>query len=182
MALKNKIFVTGRPGVGKTTLVFKVVEKLKSMKFKVGGIVTLEVRSRGVRTGFKIVDVESGAEAQLASVSSASGPRVGKYLVHVENLDSFAVNSISRALEKCDLLVVDEIGPMELKSQRFIEAVERALDSEKPLLATLHYKLRHPLLDYIRSGRDFEVIELTLSNRDSLTNLIVQRISSALRS
>jgi len=140
----NKIFVTGRPGVGKTTLIFKVSNELKARGLNVGGIVTLEVRSGGVRVGFKIVDIQSGAEARLASVSSAVGPRVGKYLVHVENLDAFAVTSILRALEQCDLVVVDEIGPMELKSQKFIDAVRKALASEKPLLATLRLCCKPP--------------------------------------
>ena len=178
--MTGKIFVTGRPGVGKTTLVFKVSNELRKRGFNVGGIVTLEVRSGGVRTGFKIIDVESGAEAQLASASSAVGPRVGKYLVHVENLDAFAVPSIFRALERCDLVVVDEIGPMELKSQKFIDAVKKVLASEKPLLATLHYKLKHPLLDYIRSRRDFEILELTPSNRDVLPSAIVEKLLRAL--
>jgi nucleoside-triphosphatase len=177
----SKIFVTGRPGVGKTTLVFKVSNELKARGFNVGGIVTLEVRSGGARIGFKIVDIQSGAEAQLASISSAIGPRVGKYLVHVENLDAFAVTSILRALEQCDLVVVDEIGPMELKSQKFIDAVRKALASEKPLLATLHYKLKHPLLDYIRSRRDFELVELTPSNRDALPSAIVEKLLKVFR-
>jgi len=177
----NKIFVTGRPGVGKTTLIFKVSNELKARGLNVGGIVTLEVRSGGVRVGFKIVDIQSGAEARLASVSSAVGPRVGKYLVHVENLNAFAVTSILRALEQCDLVVVDEIGPMELKSQKFIDAVRKALASEKPLLASLHYKLKHPLLDYIRSRRDFEIVELTPLNRDVLPSTIVEKFLKVLR-
>ena len=178
--MTNKIFVTGRPGVGKTTLVFKVSNELKKRGLSVGGIVTLEVRIGGVRTGFKIIDVQSGAEARLASVSSAVGPRVGKYLVHVENLDAFASTSILRALEQCDLVVVDEIGPMELKSQKFIDVVKKALASEKPLLATLHHRLKHPLLDYIRSQKDFEIVELTPSNRDTLLNAIVGKLLRAL--
>ena len=179
--MSGKIFVTGRPGIGKTTLVFKVSNSLKKRGVKVGGIMTLEVRSGGVRTGFKIIDLESGAEAQLASVSSEAGPRIGKYLVHVENLDTFAVNSIDRALEQCDLVVIDEIGPMELKSQRFVDTVRRALSSDKPLLATLHYRLRHPLLDYIRSQRGFEVVELTFSNRDELPNAITEKLLKVLQ-
>lgn len=179
--MTSKIFVTGRPGIGKTTLVFKVSNNLKERGVRVGGIVTLEVRSEGVRTGFKIVDLESGAETQLASISSAVGPRVGKYLVHVENLDAFATGSINRALERCDVVVIDEIGPMELKSQKFVDAVKRALSSGKPLLATLHYRLRHPLLDHVRSRKDFEVIELTLSNRDELLNTITEKLLKALR-
>ncbi|MCS7139930.1 MAG: NTPase [Candidatus Nezhaarchaeota archaeon] len=170
------MFVTGRPGIGKTTLVFKVVDQLRSLGFKVGGIVTLEVRKGGVRSGFKIVDVESGEETSLATVSSAPGPRVGKYLVHVENIDTFAVNSVIKALESGDLVVIDEIGPMELKSQKFVEAVKRVLASKKPLLATLHYRLRHPLLNYIRSHRDYEVIEITESNRDHLVTRIIEKI------
>ncbi len=179
--MSDKVFVTGRPGVGKTTLVLRVSNGLKERGFRVGGIVTLEVRSCGVRTGFKIVDIESGAEAQLAYVSSATGPRVGKYLVRVENLETFAVNSIFKALEQCDLVVVDEIGPMELKSQKFVDAVEKALASEKPFLATIHYRLRHPLLDYIRSRKGFEIIELTLSNRDVLPGVIIERLSKVLK-
>jgi len=151
------------------------------MGLKVGGMVTLEVRSGGVRTGFKIVDVENGMEAPLASASSAPGPRVGKYLVHVENMDSFAVNAITRALEHGDLIVIDEIGPMEVKSQKFVEIVKKALTSEKPLLATLHYRLRHSLLDYIRSRRDFEIIEVTEFNRNILPRHIIEKISSSIK-
>ncbi|RLF10003.1 MAG: hypothetical protein DRJ62_05780 [Thermoprotei archaeon] len=174
--MTSKVMVTGRPGVGKTTVVLRVVEQLKEMGLSVGGIITLEVRSRGVRVGFKMVDLATGREATLASVCSAPGPRVGKYLVHVDNLNSLAVSSIEHAIDECHVVVIDELGPMEFKSQMFVEAAVKALSSQKPLLATLHYKLKHPLLDEIRRRRDVEILEVTEANRDRLPSLIVAKL------
>ena len=157
-----------------------MVDELKKRGIRVGGIVTLEIRKAGTRTGFKIIDIESGREAPLATASTAPGPRVGKYLVHVENMDTMAVEAISKALEQGDVIVIDEIGPMELKSQKFINTVEKVLASEKPLLATIHYRLKHPLLDHIRSRRDAEIIEVTERNRDTLPAQITEKIMASL--
>ncbi|MDI9619560.1 MAG: NTPase [Candidatus Nezhaarchaeota archaeon] len=177
-ALQSKIFVTGRPGIGKTTLTMGVVDQLRRRGFRVGGMVTLELREGGVRRGFKIVDVGSGSEAPLASLSSAPGPRVGKYLVHVKNLDLVAVRAIETSLRQDELVVIDEIGPMELKSQRFVNIVEESLSSRKPILATLHYRLRHPIIDFIRSR--FEVVTIDESNRGLLLSVISERIAACL--
>ncbi len=166
-----RIAVTGRPGVGKTTLCLKVYEALKD-KLRIGGFVTKEVREKGVRIGFKLIDLESGEEAWLAKVGHRSPFKVGKYGVILESIDRFAGKIGGYA--DADLVLLDEIGPMELKSRRFVEAVERLLGRDN-LLFTIHLKSQHPLLKRIRS--EFEVITLTEENRDAVAEEIVRRFA-----
>ncbi len=164
-----KIAVTGRPGVGKTTLCIKVYEELKG-EMVVKGFVTKEVRERGVRIGFKLVDLETGEEEWLARVGGGR-VRVGKYAVLVESVDRFA-ERIGGYMD-ADLVIIDELGPMELKSKRFVRAVE-SLMGRDCLLFSIHLKARHPLLDRVR--REFNVYELTTENRDRVAREIVEMI------
>lgn len=132
---------------------------------------TSEIRE-GDRIGFQVTDLMTGATGTLAHIRG-SGPMVGKYHVNLADLDNIGAKAIERALD-AELIVIDEIGPMELKSWRFVKAVEMALDSGKPMLVTLHQRSIHPLAERIRS--EFEVIEMTKENRDSIANRIVEEI------
>lgn len=160
-----KIAVTGRPGVGKTTLCMKVFKALKNVE----GFVTLEVREKGRRIGFKLHDLKSGEELWLAKVGEGY-PRVGKYVVFLENLDRFA-----RKISDYDgcLIVIDEVGPMELKSDNFVRAMERLIESDKNLLVTVHYKSKHPLVERIK--REFELYVIDEKNRDDVANEIINK-------
>jgi len=160
-----KIAVTGKPGIGKTTLCLKVYQKLKD-KIKVDGFITKEVRDRGIRIGFKIVDLKSGEEFWLAKVGIGK-VKVGKYVVFVENVDRFA-DKIREF--KGDLIIVDEVGPMELKSERFIEAVNELVDSRENLLFTVHYKSKHWLVEKIR--KNFKLYVLNEENRNKIADEI----------
>jgi len=160
-----KIAVTGKPGIGKTTLCLKVYQKLKD-KIKVDGFITKEVRDRGIRIGFKIVDLKSGEEFWLAKVGIGK-VKVGKYVVFVENIDRFA-DKIREF--KGDLIIVDEVGPMELKSEKFIEAVNELVDSRENLLFTVHYKSKHWLVEKIR--KNFKLYVLNEENRNKIADEI----------
>ncbi len=160
-----KIAVTGKPGIGKTTLCLKVYQKLKD-KIKVDGFITKEVRDRGIRIGFKIVDLKSGEEFWLAKVGIGK-VKVGKYVVFVENVDRFA-DKIREF--KGDLIIVDEVGPMELKSEKFIEAVNELVDSRENLLFTVHYKSKHWLVEKIR--KNFKLYVLNEENRNKIADEI----------
>ncbi len=160
-----KIAVTGKPGIGKTTLCLKVYQKLKD-KIEVDGFITKEVRDRGIRIGFKIVDLKSGEEFWLAKVGIGK-VKVGKYVVFVENIDRFA-DKIREF--KGDLIIVDEVGPMELKSEKFIEAVNELVDSRENLLFTVHYKSKHWLVEKIR--KNFKLYVLNEENRNKIADEI----------
>ncbi len=167
-----KLALTGPPGSGKTTLCQRLVETLD---LTIGGILTQEVRgANGKRTGFSIRDIATGTEGTLASGDRDPGPRVGKYRVHLDDLERVAVPAIERALAEAELVIVDEIAPMELKSPAFVEVAQSALDSEGPTLATFKGRQRHPLMTRIR--KDCEVYELTANNRDEIYDAVHERL------
>ncbi|RLF11765.1 MAG: hypothetical protein DRJ98_02640 [Thermoprotei archaeon] len=169
-------FLTGAPGVGKTTAVMKVVEELKRRGFKVGGMLSGEVRRSGVRWGFEVIDLATGARGVLASVEQRTGPSIGKYRVNLHDLEEVGVKAILRALEECDVVVVDEVGPMELYSEAFKEAVRKALDSGKLVLGTVHFKARGGLVDEVKRRADVKVLVLTTGNRDSLAKELAEEL------
>ena len=163
--LTNKVLLTGRPGIGKTTAVLRIVNICRTRGIKVGGMVTVEVRVGGVRRGFKIIDVASGREGVLARVGSGLRPRIGKYVVNIGDLERVGVTAVLNALDSADLVVIDEIGPMELYSERFKNAVKRVFSSDRKAVATLHIRgRRYPIVRrLIEEG--VPVITITVENR-----------------
>ena len=159
----KKVLLTGKPGVGKTTVIKRVVDKMVG---RAGGFYTEEIREGGVRKGFRITSLE-GQEGVLAHVDFKSPYRVGKYGVNLEDLERVGVAALSRALGECDLIVVDEIARMETFSRRFRQVVLQCLDSDKPLLGTIQ-KRDDPFLNAIRRRPDVQVIEVTVENREHL--------------
>lgn len=143
--------ITGPPGVGKTTTVSKVVLKLKSAGVIVGGCSTSEQKSGGARVGFGIRDLTTGRTGELASVSTKVGPRVGRYRVNLTDLARVGATGLEAAAVSSELIVVDEVGPMELVSPEFRRAVARCIGSGKPMLAVVHERLDDDLLNELRS-------------------------------
>jgi nucleoside-triphosphatase len=165
---KRMLLLTGSPGVGKTTVLLKVVESLKAKGYSVGGMISREVRSRGVRVGFEIWDLSSNARGWLAHVNQPSGPQVGKYRVNLDDLNGIGVKAIRKAVDKCDVIAIDEVGPMELFSEKFKEAVRRAVESEKVVVGVVHWKARDRLIEEVKAREDAEIITVTCENRDKL--------------
>ena len=124
----------------------KVIENIKE---RAGGFITREIREGGVRKGFKIVTLD-GDEALLAHVDISSPLRVGKYGVDKKAMEEKAVPSILKAMEEKDIIVIDEIGKMELFSESFKEALKKVLFSQKPVLGTITQKSL-PFSDYVKS-------------------------------
>jgi len=174
--------LTGRPGVGKTTALVKVVEMLRKDGFAVGGFYTREIRRSGVRYGFEICDIGSGETAVLASVEIASGPKVGKYRVSLENMLEVGVGSLRAALERSGAVFVDEVGPMELFCQPFVEAVRELLKSGKPSLLTIHFSARHPVVEEVRRAAGEHLYVLDFGNRDRIPGLVYGVMKEWLRS
>jgi nucleoside-triphosphatase len=167
--------LVGSPGVGKTTVLLKVVESLKANSYGVGGMISREVRSGGTRVGFEVLDLDSGRRGWLAHVSQPSGPRVGKYRVNLEDLDNIGAEAILKAVESSDVVVIDEIGPMELFSERFREAVRKAVNCNKLVVGVMHWKAKDRLIDEVKNREDTETILVTQENRNELAETVMRK-------
>jgi nucleoside-triphosphatase len=163
---KTNIIVTGPPGSGKTRLIQEIVDDLRKHGIVVGGLLTPEVRVGAERTGFQILDVLTGDKGLMADASFQSDVKVGRYGVNVDVIREIGVNALTRAMSSCDLIVIDEIGKMELYSREFQDAVEQAISSDKPLIGTIGEKLVHPFAMRIKEMPTVRVVTLTRSNWD----------------
>ena len=157
-----KIGITGLPGSGKTYALLRVIEMLQDGE---------------VKTGFTVRNLLSGETEVFASTEFESKVMVGKIGVDLNTLEAVGVKAIREACECCDIIVIDEVGKMEVESEAFIEAVKEALDAEKPMIITLHKKSRNPLLQDIRRRDDVRILEVTPTNRNILPYKIVRLMS-----
>lgn len=144
-----------------------------------GGVISGEIRQSGVRIGFSLEDLITHEQGTLAHVDMEEGPRIGKYRVNLRDLERVGVAAIRRALASADIVIVDELGPMELCSQPFISAVEEALASSKPFLGTIHKRASHRLVTSIKTNPQYYVVEVTQQNRQEIPNRIVGRLKEA---
>jgi nucleoside-triphosphatase len=167
--------LTGEPGVGKTTVLLKIVDALKAKGYSAGGMVSREVRSGGSRVGFEILDLSSNRHGWLAHVNQKNGPRIGRYHVNLEDLNNIGVKAIVEALENSDAIAIDEIGPMELFSTKFRETVKKAVESEKLVVGIIHGKARDKLIDEVKKREDAEIIEVTTNNRNNIHELVMAK-------
>ena len=126
-----------------------------------GGVLARDKRYKDRRIGFELLDLGSGATGMLAD-ETGDGPQLGKYRVHLDDLDRIGARAVENAL-KCDPIIVDEIGHMELSSHSSILAVEKAIASPKTMLVVLHEWSRHRLAKKIRGS--FKVITATQRTR-----------------
>jgi len=172
--LNLRIGITGKPKVGKSTVIKEVIMSLKAEGIAVGGMLTAEIHEGMGRIGFSIEDISTGVKGILAHVHQR-GPKVGKYGVNLTDLDSIGAHSIINALACPEprIIIVDEIGPMELKSNKFIEAVENAMRSDKHLIVSVHQRSDHELVRQIKST--FEIVEVTEKNRNELATIIMKK-------
>ncbi len=158
--MKQVYLLTGKPGTGKTSLIKQAIAGLGG---KAGGFYTEEIRRGGVREGFRLVTLD-GQEAILAHINIHSPHRVGKYGVDIDSLDRAGVSALNRAAEEGSLVIVDEIGRMELFSANFREAVWQIITSGKKVLGTIMFKA-NPWADRIKRQPQVNVVEVTRANR-----------------
>jgi nucleoside-triphosphatase len=173
--MRRVLLLTGKPGTGKTAL---IKETLAVAKVKGGGFYTEEIRAGGMRQGFKLVTLD-GQEATLAHVGISSPHQVSKYRVDTDSLNKVGVYVLRQALKESDLIVIDEIGKMELLSPQFREAVTLAISSGKRVLGTIMLN-PHPFADEIKRHPEVETLVVTRDNRTEVMRKVLNWLIEAM--
>jgi nucleoside-triphosphatase len=180
---KKRVFlITGVPCSGKTTALWNAVNSLKESGCSVGGMLSREIREGSKRLGFEILSLSSPKRGLLAHVNQKTGPQIGKCRVNIEDLRRVGTQSIAEAVEKCDVVVIDEIGPMELLSEEFKDTTQKALDSCKTVAPVIHHRVKAGLITRVKNRQDMEIFEVTLESRDTSYRVITERVVRSLRS
>ncbi len=157
------LLITGPPGIGKTTAIRAVASGLAGARL--GGFFTQEMRNRGVRRGFELVTFD-GRRAVMAHVDHRGGPRVGKYGVDTDVLETTARTSL--AVDRgIDVYLVDEIGKMECLSPGFVTAMRTLLDAGRPVVATIGER-GGGFIAEVKRRPDVALWRLTHDNRDAV--------------
>jgi len=174
-----RVFLTGQPKVGKTTAIRLIANDLEKRGRRVGGMITSEIRDAGERVGFQLEDISTHKVGILAHSQEKSRdvcPVVGKYHVNLLDIERIGAAAIRNAVNTADVIIIDEIGPMELKSKEFIAAVEFAFASEKTLIGTIHRLCTHQLISSIKSSAGFRLIEVSFHNRVHIPSEVVEAV------
>jgi nucleoside-triphosphatase len=164
--------IEGRPGTGKTTALQRLAELLRNRGVALAGFLTEEIREGGRRVGFSI-ETFGGEQGMLAHVERRGPPRVGRYGVALEEFERLALPALR---VQADVVLIDELGKMELASGAFRDAVASSLAGDAPVVATVH-AFRHPFTDLLKGRPDAEVLRLTRENRDQLPSLLAETLA-----
>jgi nucleoside-triphosphatase len=163
----KNLFLTGLPGIGKTTVIQKALEKLS---IPVAGFYTREIRDGTARVGFAIVTLD-GKEGILAHVRAKGTFRLGRYTVNIEDIERLAVPAMTPASPD-QLVVIDEVGKMECFSEAFREALLKALDSPNVVLGTVAARGTN-FIETIKRRPDVTILEVNFRNRNDLHEKLV---------
>ena len=172
--MERVLLLTGKPGTGKTAIIKEAIAKAG---IKAGGFYTEEIRVGGIRQGFKIVTFD-GKEAILAHVNISSPYQVSKYKVDIANLNKVGVSALYRGLKENDLIVIDEIGKMELLSPQFREVILQAIGSGNKVLGTIMLG-PHPFADEIKQHPKVKILLLSRANHSQVLGEILSWLKVA---
>jgi nucleoside-triphosphatase THEP1 len=168
--MEKNILITGEPRSGKSTLFEKVLDKTPNKR----GFHTREVRRDGLeRTGFQVV-TDDGWTVPLANIYLSTPYRVSRYGVNVSGFKKIIEPLFLYDEDK--LLYIDEIGEMELLSNRFQELVTEYLNAENPFLGTISKVYSNDFTEEIKRRDDVTLIELTQGNIDKVYRRVLNEL------
>lgn len=185
----GNFLVTGPPRSGKTTVLERTCDLLRATSADavlpgdstIGGFYTPEIRQDGKRVGFELRSLTREQSAVLAHVEFETGPQVGKYRVDVTALEQFVEANLPPARREADVVVIDEIAPMQLHSDRFVHETRSTLDAPVPVLGAIKYGVTEGFPGEVKSRADTRRFDLTDEDRDALPARLARQLRTWLQ-
>ena len=181
-----KVAISGQPGTGKTKTVLRIAKMIED-KFSIGGFTTHPIYEEDELIGYNLKNFTTGEEELSASVRWDVKPKVrGKTPearplgIRLDAVNRIATESVARAIENDDLILVDEVGKLVSESKEFSAVLKEALKCGKPMLITMHKRSRNPLLQSIRKRDDLRTLEVTPINSAILPSKAVNILKTGM--
>lgn len=176
--MNKKILITGPPRSGKSTLIVKLIEYFSEHKYTIHGFLTPEVRKEGNRIGFDFKDINSRERGKLARIGNYNTKyKLGRYCIFIEEFENLISKLEDMVFHKGELLVIDEIGKMELFSRKFQNLINEFFHSDTKIIATIGQKIEHPLKDSLLKIPEVVVFTLSRQNQQEIFQRIIAIIS-----
>lgn len=174
----KKILITGKPHVGKTTLLKEMLSKFQfTQDMPIYYVYTEEIVSGGRRIGYQIVSSQNPIPRCLATRDETARP-----LPYDVNIDLLNCVADELKAQRNKILVVDEIGLMQMRSLKFSQAIFDIMNTPNCVLigTVTQDSARNLTLEGIKSNLMCECIEYTRDNHDALLRRLKSELASAL--
>ena len=169
----NVVLLSGEPRVGKTTALKKIIQMIGESNCS--GFYTEEIRDEFNRIGFDCVSLD-GRRKRIADVNiQHSDIRMGRYGIDIEAFEDFLLQVMNNSFSSSKIIIIDEIGPIQLLSTKFRQEINNILTSSNYVIGTIFYN-KHPEIDEIKKIPGIKIYTMTSENRNTLVENIYQEI------
>ena len=169
------IILTGEIGSGKSTICLKILERLRETPLDVTGIICPPIITGTKKTGIELLDLHSSQKHQLAQLNSLGTDGIQTHRWHFNEDTLHWGNTILEKATPCDVLIIDELGPLEFDRGLGFTNGLTALDAGEFDFAFV--VIRTTLVKKARSRwPSCEVINVNVENRDTLSVKLFEQI------
>ncbi|MFX1410740.1 MAG: NTPase [Promethearchaeota archaeon] len=176
--MNRKILITGPPRSGKSTLIVKLIEHFHNRNYKIHGFLTPEVRKDDNRIGFDFESIKTNEIGKLARIGNYKTKyKLGRYCIFIEEFDKLISKLEDIDPKVVDIIIIDEIGKMELFSKNFQNLIKKFFHSDIKIIATIGQRIQHPLKDYLLKIPEVVLFTLTRQNYQEIFKKIIAIIS-----
>lgn len=173
------VILTGKRQVGKTTVCRQVAELARGLGYGPAGVLAPALLGEdGLPVAYHALMVSDGQQRLLARADGdLGGPRTSRYSFDAD-VFSWVIGRLRRAISQgCDLLIVDEIGPLELKQRKGLAPIlsDFSAGGLPPLLLVVRPELAGQLQERLPDV-PFRTFTVTQENRQALADAIIKEL------
>lgn len=170
----SRILITGPPRCGKSTLISELIKFYSKNNFKIKGFLTPEVREKSRRIGFDIEEISSDIKFPLARVGDYKTKyKLGKYSIFIDEFEKVISNLENFNIEQVNVMIIDEIGKMELFSEKFRNFIINIFQREFNIIATMGKNIKYPFKKALFNIPNLYKFNLSFQNQQEVYHQII---------